>query len=57
MTTYTIDFEYAQWGDVTLEADDEEHAEELAIEKVAEVHGIDPTDITVLSVVENNAEA
>ena len=56
MTNYTVEFEYLQWGDINLEADDEEHAEELAIEKVAEIHhGIDTSDITILSITEAHA--
>ncbi len=55
MPGYKIDFEYAQFGDVVLNAEDADTAAELAIEQVAEVHGIDPSEITITTVTELNA--
>ena len=55
MPGYKIDFEYPQFGDVVLNAENANDAEELAIEQIAEVHGIDPTDITITTITELNA--
>ena len=55
MPGYKIDFEYPQFGDIVLNAEDADDAEELAIEQVAEVHGIDPNDITITTVTELDA--
>ncbi len=51
MSKYRIDFEYKQFGDVTLDATDDEHAEDLAIEHVSDMHGLAPEDIEIVQVV------
>lgn len=55
MTGYKIDFEYPQFGDIVLNAEDASDAEDLAIEQIAEVHGINPSDIVITAVTELDA--
>lgn len=50
MTKYQVDFEFVQFGNVDLEADTAEDAEDRAIDYVADLHSIDPTDVTVVGV-------
>lgn len=52
MTKYRIDYEYKQFGDITVDATDDEHAEDLALEHILDLHSLAPEDIEIVNVVD-----
>lgn len=49
---YSVDFEAKYFGNVDLQADNPDDAEEAAKEYVRDIHDILPEDVTIVSVEE-----
>ncbi len=52
MAQYSVDFEAKYFGNVTLNADNPDDAEEAAKDYVRDIHEILPEDVTIVAVEE-----